>query len=247
VLTSASLLEIADLEKGCTAVQILPEIAKVAKHVTVFQRTPNWVVPRLDAPVSATWRNIYRYVPGVMARKRAALMDFREWTHGFVEGADSHASNFFTSMSKEMLQKQLPDRPDLREKLIPKYHLGCKRIIISDDYFPALGQDNVTLETRPIKNIEGNSVKVAGDNGEIVSARDDYDLLVCATGFQTVDFMHPIQLYGKNGRHIGDVWKEGAKAFYGITVEDMPNFGAMPYSAMSLYPRYRQSVPNPLF
>ena len=74
----------ADDMVGCTAVQILPELAKVAEHVTVFQRTPNWVVPRADAPVSATWRNIYKYVPGVMARKRAALMDFREWTHGFV-------------------------------------------------------------------------------------------------------------------------------------------------------------------
>ncbi|KAF2445185.1 FAD/NAD(P)-binding domain-containing protein [Karstenula rhodostoma CBS 690.94] len=212
---------------GCTAVQILPEIAKVAKHVTVFQRTPNWVVPRLDAPVSATWRNIYRYVPGVMARKRAAIMDFKELAYAFVASADSDVSKMFTSMSKEMLRNQLPNRPDLHEKLIPKYQLGCKRIISSDDYFPALGQDNVTLETRPIDHIEGNSVKVFGSNGEIVSAQDNYDLLVCATGFKTVDVMHPIQLYGKNGRHIGDVWKDGAKAYYGITVEDMPNFGML--------------------
>ncbi|KAK7192712.1 hypothetical protein PSPO01_01420 [Paraphaeosphaeria sporulosa] len=219
--------KIALVGNGCTAVQILPEIAKVAKHVTVFQRTPNWVVPRLDAPVSKTWRNIYRYVPGVMARKRAALMDFRELTHGFVASADSDVSKMFMSMTKEMLQNQLPNRPDLHKKLIPKYQLGCKRIIISDDYFPALGQDNVTLETRSIDHIEGNSVKVANADGEIVSAQDDYDLLVCATGFKTVDFMHPIQLYGKNGRHIGDIWKDGAKAFYGITVEDMPNFGML--------------------
>ncbi|KAL1609978.1 hypothetical protein SLS60_001643 [Paraconiothyrium brasiliense] len=203
------------------------EIAKAAKHVTVFQRTPNWVVPRLDAPVSATWRNIYRYVPGVLARKRAAIMDFRESTYGFIESADSNMSKLFMSMSKEMLQRQLSDRPDLQGKLIPKYQLGCKRIIISDDYFPALGQDNVTLETRPIKSIEGTSVKVASDDDEIVSARDDYDLLVCATGFKTVDFMHPIQLVCKDDRHIGDVWKDGAKAYYGITVEDMPNFGML--------------------
>ncbi|KAL5418090.1 hypothetical protein PMIN03_001321 [Paraphaeosphaeria minitans] len=219
--------KIALVGNGCTAVQILPEIAKVAKHVTVFQRTPNWVVPRLDVPVAKTWRNIYRYVSGVMTRKRAALMDFRELTHGFVASADSDMSKSFTSMSKAMLQNQLPNRPDLHEKLIPKYQLGCKRIIMSDDYFPALGQDNVTLETRPIDRIEGNSVKVADANGEIVSAQDDYDLLVCATGFKTVNFMQTIQLYGKNGRHIGDIWKDGAKAFHGITVEDMPNFGML--------------------
>ena len=122
-------------------------------------------------------------------------------------------------MSKEMLVQQLPNRPDLHEKLTPKYQLGCKRIIISDDYFPAIGQDNVTLETRPISSIDGHSVKVNDPNGYPVSARDDYDLLVCATGFKTVDFMHPIKLTGRNSRSIGEVWKDGAQAFYGITVE----------------------------
>ncbi|EME45127.1 hypothetical protein DOTSEDRAFT_70988 [Dothistroma septosporum NZE10] len=218
--------KIALVGNGCTAVQILPELAKVAEHVTVFQRTPNWVVPRADAPVSVAWRNIYKYVPGVMARKRAALMDFREWTHGFVADANSDTSKMFTEMALQMLKDQLPTQPDLQEKLTPKYQLGCKRIIISDDYFPAVGQDNVTLETRPISNIDGHSVTVF-ENGESVTARDDYDLLVCATGFKTVDFMHPIKLTGKNDRPIGEVWRDGAKAFYGMTVEDMPNFGML--------------------
>ncbi|KAK4624563.1 FAD-binding monooxygenase ktnD [Fulvia fulva] len=219
--------KIALVGNGCTAVQILPELAKVADHVTVFQRTPNWVVPRADAPVSATWRNIYKYVPGVMARKRAALMDFREWTHGFVADANSDTSKLFAQMSKQMLEEQLPNRPDLHEKLTPKYQLGCKRIIISDDYFPAIGQDNVTLETRPISSIDGHAVKVHDPNGYPVPAREDYDLLVCATGFKTVDFMHPIKLTGKNNLPIGEVWKDGAQAFYGITVSEMPNFAML--------------------
>lgn len=201
--------------------------SKIAKHVTVFQRTPNWVVPRLDAPVSKTWRNIYRYVPGVLTRKRAALMDFRELTHGFVASPDSDISKLFTSMSKDMLQAQLPNRPDLHEKLIPNYHLGCKRIIISDDYFPALGQPNVALETRPISHISGTSIHVSSPSDGPVPTQEEYDLLVCATGFKTVDFMHPIQLSGQNGRSISDIWKDGAQALYGITVESMPNFGML--------------------
>lgn len=113
------------------------------------------------------------------------------------------------------------------EKLTPEYNVGCKRIIISDDYFPALGSNNVTLETRPIHSIERNAVKVVDDQGQPTVTEDDYDLLVCATGFKTVDFMHPIQLYGKGGKKIGDIWKDGARALYGMCVESMPNFGML--------------------
>lgn len=113
------------------------------------------------------------------------------------------------------------------KKLTPEYNVGCKRIIISDDYFPALGSDHVTLETRPIHSIDGNAVKVVDDKGRPTVTEDDYDLLVCATGFKTVDFMHPIQLYGQGGQKIGDIWKDGARALYGMCVESMPNFGML--------------------
>ncbi|CAK4032395.1 Baeyer-Villiger monooxygenase [Lecanosticta acicola] len=219
--------KIALLGNGCSAVQILPEIAKVAKHVTVFQRTPNWVVPREDAPVSPLMRGVYKYVPGVMARKRAALMDFREDQHDFIKNSDGDLAKLYRDMSLQMMQTQLPNRPEMWEKLTPNYNIGCKRIIISDDYFPALGRDNVTLDTRTIHSVEGNAVKVVGENGQPVAAEDDFDLLVCATGFRTVEFMHPIQVYGKNGQYIGDIWKDGAKALYGMCVESMPNFGML--------------------
>ena len=132
-----------------------------------------------------------------------------------------------TGVETDRIPDQLPNQPEMWEKLTPKYNLGCKRIIISDDYFPALNQDNVSLETRPIHSVEGHSVKVVGDNGEPTVVEDDYDLLVCATGFKTVEFMHPIQLYGKDGHALRDLWKDGAQAFYGICVEDMPNFGML--------------------
>ncbi|KAF2215506.1 hypothetical protein CERZMDRAFT_35835 [Cercospora zeae-maydis SCOH1-5] len=220
--------KIAMIGNGCTSVQILPEIAKVAKHVTVFQRTPNWVVPRLDAPVSPMMRTVLRYVPGVMARKRAAQMDFREDTHGFISQKDETLAQMFTDAHKQMLEAQLPDRPELWDKLTPKYKLGCKRIIISDDYFPAIARDNVSLETRSIDSIQGRQVKVKGDNGEVVdSLEGGYDLLVCATGFKTTQFLHPIEFTGLNGRALSDVWKDGAQALYGMTVEDIPNFGML--------------------
>lgn len=161
-----------------------------------------------------------------MARKRAGQMDFRETTHDFISNSNSPLAAMFTDASKEMMKQQLPDQPDMWKKLTPNYNLGCKRVIISDDYFPALGQDHVALETREIHSVDGRSVKVAGGNGEPANL-DDFDLIVCATGFKTVDFMHPIKLLGKGGRHIDEVWKDGAKALYGMTVEDMPNFGML--------------------
>lgn len=153
-------------------------------------------------------------------------MDFRESSHGFIADSSSPIATMFTDASEQMMKQQLPDQPDLWKKLTPTYNIGCKRIIISDDYFPTLGQDNVALETREIHSVDGNTVKVTGESGEPVKT-EDFDLLVCATGFKTVDFMHPIKLTGKNGRPVNEVWKDGAKALYGMVVEDMPNFAML--------------------
>jgi cation diffusion facilitator CzcD-associated flavoprotein CzcO len=87
---------------GCTAVQILPEIAKVAEHVTVFQRTPNWIVPRNDAPVSALQRGIYKYVPGALSLTRGAWMEIREYAHNIVKSGDTDLSHMMDKMAREV-------------------------------------------------------------------------------------------------------------------------------------------------
>ena len=90
------------------------------------------------------------------------------------------------TLHKQKLEAELPNRPDLWEKLTPDYNPGCKRIIISDDYFPALALPNVDLETRAIDSIDGNKFNVKDENGTVVTVEPDFDLLVCATGFKTV-------------------------------------------------------------
>ena len=154
-------------------------------------------------------------------------MDFREAFYDGVVDGESALAKDLRKMCIDQMHEALPGREDLWEKLTPKYNPGCKRVIISDDYYPSLTLPNVSLETRPIHSISGHAVNVAGDNGELVAAGDDFDLLVCATGFKTVDFMHPISMYGRNGRALGDVWKNGAQAYYGTCIEDMPNFGML--------------------
>lgn len=154
-------------------------------------------------------------------------MDFRESTYSFISDSQSEMAIMSKDASIDMMHKQLPDQPELWEKLTPKYSIGCKRIIISDDYFPTISQPNVDLETRPIAKIDGRSITVAGSSGEAEVVESDYDLLVCATGFNSLDFMHPISMHGRGGRSLSDVWKGGARAFKGISVEDMPNFAMM--------------------
>lgn len=233
---------------GCTAVQILPElVAGGAKSVTLFQRTPNWVVPRADGPVSPFWRNIYKYVPGVLARKRATQMDFREEQFQFINYSNPEMAEAYMAAHREKLAEYLPGRKDLWEKLTPKYGLGAKRLIISDDYFPTLARENVFLETRGIERIEGNRILVRdeeeGRETNIVdslpssssssSSSDDegFDLLICATGFLTTSFLHPLTLTGPSGIPLSSTWSStssaGPQALYGITVPSLPNFAML--------------------
>jgi cation diffusion facilitator CzcD-associated flavoprotein CzcO len=208
---------------GATAAQIIPEIAKVCKNLTVFQRTPNWVIPRDDKPISPTMQAVYKYVPFARRRYRAALMDFRESFFDVVFDTHSPVHEFMMSVSKEHMAAQLPgDRyAKLREQLQPHYAVGCKRVIITDDYFPTFTKENVVLETSPIKEITPNGVAVEG--GE----EHHFDLLVLATGFKTTQFMYPIRIYGSEGKSIEDIWASGASAYLGMTVPSMPNFSML--------------------
>lgn len=146
-------------------------------------------------------------------------MEFREGFHDAVFDDESEYAQMIRNWCADMLKSQLANKPELWETLTPTYAPGCKRVIISDDYYPALARDNVDLETRRIERITEKGIKIAG-RGE-----EEYDFIILATGFKTVDFMYPIQVYGANGRPVSDVWKDGAKAYYGVTVEDLPNFG----------------------
>ncbi|KUJ06745.1 flavin-binding monooxygenase-like family protein [Mollisia scopiformis] len=208
---------------GATAAQIIPEIAEACKSLTVFQRTPNWVVPREDKPISPTWQSIYRYVPFIRSRYRASLMDYRESFFDVVFDTKSPVHDFMMSTSKDHLATQLPGEKHehLREQLQPHYAIGCKRVIITDDYFPTFARSNVQLETTAIEEITENGVKVQGGN------EHELDLLILATGFKTTQFMYPIKIFGSNGTPIEEIWKSGASAYLGMTVPSMPNFSML--------------------
>jgi cation diffusion facilitator CzcD-associated flavoprotein CzcO len=205
---------------GATATQIVPEVAKTASHLTVYQRTPQWIIPRDDKPVHPAQKALLS-IPFFRNCKRAFMMLYREMSHDFVVKSDARNSQEVRELAIGHIKKGLPDKPELWDVLTPSYPPGCRRILASDDYYPALGRDNVKLDTRNIQRITETGIQTA--DGETT----DFDLIVYATGFRTVEFLHPIKVCGAGGRELAEIWDGGATAYYGVTVEQMPNFGLL--------------------
>lgn len=149
------------------------------------------------------------------------MMFYRELSHNAIVKTDSTFARWLRDMGTTHIKKGLPDKPEMWETLTPTYPPGCRRVLSSDDYYPALNKEHVSLETRAISRITETGIETA--DGE----HTEYDLIVYATGFRTVEFLHPIKVYGAGGRDLADVWNGGATAYYGVTVEDMPNFGIL--------------------
>ncbi|KAH6625729.1 flavin-binding monooxygenase-like protein [Boeremia exigua] len=199
---------------GATAAQIIPEILPVVKDLTVYQRSPNWVIPRDDAPVPAWQRTLYSWVPPLRWRKRAAMMDFRESFHAAVTDGSSAFADLLRTLCGDMMRRQIPDRPDLWEKLTPTYNPGCKRVIISDDYYPALASPKTTLETTAIARITPTGIEMRD------GTHHAHDTLVLATGFHTTTFLAPLHITGPHGVPLPPTAPE---ALYGTSIPGLPN------------------------
>ncbi|KFY14415.1 hypothetical protein V492_02637 [Pseudogymnoascus sp. VKM F-4246] len=205
---------------GATAAQIIPEVSKVCENLVIFQRTPNWVVPRADEELGPIIRSMFKYVPGLRARYRAILMDVREDFFDTNMRKNTTENDHVRDWAISLLKKQIPNRPDLWAKLTPNYSPGCKRILMTDNLLPSLAQPQVFIETTPIQRITPNGIEVDGKEHEL-------DILILATGFRATEFMYPIKIRGTDGRSLEDIWRGGAQAFRGVTVESLPNFGML--------------------
>ncbi|EXJ75499.1 uncharacterized protein A1O5_00005 [Cladophialophora psammophila CBS 110553] len=213
---------IAIIGTGATTAQIAPEVAKLASQLTICQRTPAWVIPRHDKKISDWMQMLFAYFPPARWRVRAEAMDFRESFHSAVTQSDSAYANLMRSMNYNLLREQLPNRPDLWEKLSPNYHPGCKRTVISDDYYPTLLRKNVKLETHKIVRFTTDGIRFEGHD-----SAEKFDLIVLATGFDTFSFLSPIKITGRNGRPLEEIWAKAAYAYKGVTAPDLPNFGML--------------------
>lgn len=208
-------------------------MAKIASSVVVFQRSPNYVTPREDATIPAWRQAMYRYLPFVRKQYRASLMDIREEYWKVLVDTDSEAHAMVKSVSSDLLNKQLPgeDRTELRRVLTPNYPPGCKRILISDDYYPALGQPHVTLETAAIEEVNAEGIRISSgwnsSRGQHESQTHAVDVIVCATGFQATQFLSPMHVEVPGQATLAERWSKGAYAYKGMTVPKLPNFAVM--------------------
>ncbi len=206
---------VAVIGTAASAVQLIPQIAQRARQVTVFQRTPNWIIPRRDRAFTERQKRWLRN-PLIGRSYRVLLYWQREmqrlsFNHGTLP------AKLAVRMAEQHLRRHVPD-PALRQVLRPDYQFGCKRVLVSDDYYPALMQPNVALITTRISHITPDGVMTA--DGALHAA----DAIVCATGFNVTGLAAMIDFRGQSGQSLGAAWSEGAQAYHGMTVADFPNF-----------------------
>ncbi|KAK5950133.1 hypothetical protein OHC33_008848 [Knufia fluminis] len=215
--------KVAIVGTGSTSAQIVPEIAKEVAHLTVCQRTPGFVIPRHDHELPQWQRFLRSYLPPLRKRIRAEAMNFRELFHQAVTQADSPYADFMRQMNNGLVEKQLGHRPDLQEKVKPRYNPGCKRTVITNDYYPTLARDNVDLKTAHIERVTEDGIKFEG-----IDEVKKIDVLILATGFDTFNFLGDLHISGLNGQTLDEIWPGGvAKALKGIMIPNVPNFGML--------------------
>lgn len=200
---------------GASAVQIVPAIAQYVGSVSVFQRTPHWVLPRLQRPVTGLERALYRVVPGSRKAMRGAVYGSHELA--IAAFLKPEYMSGLRSLARWHLNRQIHDRT-LRAQLEPTYQLGCKRILMSSDYYPALERRNVTLVAERVDAIVPEGIRTT--DGRVHPA----DVIVYATGFKTAEQFAAQRLVGKNGIPIQELWKDGPEAYFGLAVRGLPNY-----------------------
>lgn len=199
---------------GASAVQFVPEIAERVTALHVFQRSAPWVLPRSNRSRSAAERSAYRAVPGLQRALRAAVYWGRECAMiGFASSRVMRAAGLLARLH---LRRQVPE-PELRAALTPGYTMGCKRVLRSSDFYPALRRPNVDLVTAPIREVCPRSV-VGADGTE-----REVDTIIFGTGFAVADPPVARRLRGRDDRLLADEWSPRAQAYLGTTVAGFPN------------------------
>jgi cation diffusion facilitator CzcD-associated flavoprotein CzcO len=193
----------------------VPEIVRKVEKMVLFQRTPNWFFPRNDKPYSDFSKWMFRNVGGAMRLHRWMIyLSLESRFLGFKQ--DSAIARYLKKQLLDFLKTSIPDEK-LRASLTPDYPVGCKRIIISDDFLPAIQKPNVHVDVSGIASFTENSViDKTGQEHRV-------DTVIYGTGFEATEFLVPIEVTGKNGVSLNQAWQEGAEAYQGATVSGFPN------------------------
>ncbi|MFC9659856.1 flavin-containing monooxygenase [Nocardia sp. NPDC127606] len=211
---------VAVIGTGASAIQFVPEVQQQAEKLTLFQRTAPYIIPRPDREFSARHHRVFEKLPVTELAERGT------W-YGVVEGLSvawvysKPLSAAIKAVSKWHMRRQTKAKPGLFEKVWPDYPVGCKRILFSDNYLPALTEPNVEVTTERIAEITSSGVRTA-------DGRDhEVDVIIWGTGFTSTEFLAPMTITGAQGRELTQEWDSGAHAYYGMTVPRFPNLFIM--------------------
>jgi cation diffusion facilitator CzcD-associated flavoprotein CzcO len=207
---------IAVIGTGASSIQFVPQIAPSAERLYLFQRTPAWIVPRIDFPIDEKWKRRFRRFPLVMRVFRQYIFWRQEFrVLGFL--GNRFVRGKATEIATRHMQRSISD-PKLREALTPRYELGCKRVLVSDDFYPTLRRENVELVTSGIAEVCEHSIVTAE------GVERPIDVLILGTGFRATEPLIGIRIVGRGGVEIHDAWRERMSAYLGVTVSGFPNF-----------------------
>jgi cation diffusion facilitator CzcD-associated flavoprotein CzcO len=211
--------QVAVVGNAASAIQFIPQIAPEAGRLRIFQRSPNWMLPRRDRAYGEEEKQRFARFPLL-----AKLYRWWIWLQHEIRfpafRRNAIVSRWLARMAEQNMREQISS-PELRRALVPDYPVGGKRILISDDYYATLGRDDVELVTSPIDRLREDGILTR--DGTVHPA----DVVILATGFESTAFLAPMAIEGLGGRALTDEWKEGARAYLGMTVAGFPNFFMM--------------------
>ncbi|WNG54031.1 NAD(P)/FAD-dependent oxidoreductase [Archangium gephyra] len=206
---------VAVIGTGASAIQFVPQIAPRVKQLFLYQRSAPYVLPKPDRAYGWLERALFSRLP-------ASQLGSRWWTYWQYESrvlvfeGPAWVSGILERRFHRHLERSVPD-PRLRQTLTPTDPIGCKRVLLSNDYYPALTRPNVEVVTEGIREVTRHGlITVDGKEREV-------DALIHGTGFQATDFLAPMRITGRGGRELNAAWREGAEAYLGLTVSGFPN------------------------
>jgi cation diffusion facilitator CzcD-associated flavoprotein CzcO len=206
---------VAVIGTGCSAIQVVPAIQPIVEHVDVYQRSPGWTIPRMDFAYSERAKRLFERFPILQRLDRASIIAFHEL--GAAALTDKPwLRPPFRALARRQINKAITD-PELLRKVTPTDELGCKRIMLTDDWYPTLTKPNVELITDAIATVTARGIRTR--DGQERAA----DVVVLATGFETHGFVAPMEVVGADGRTLADEWSEVPRAYLGLSVPGFPN------------------------
>jgi cation diffusion facilitator CzcD-associated flavoprotein CzcO len=206
---------VAVLGTGASAIQFVPRSREAAAQVTVFQRSAPYVVPKVDRGYTDAHRAAFRKVPGFAAAMRGSIWELTE-LFGLALTKVAPLARALQALASANLKRHIKD-PALRAKVTPDYPIGCKRVLFSSAWYPALASDNVYVETDAVAEVMTTGVGTA--DGRL----HEVDVIIYGTGFKATEFLAPMTISGRHGLNLHSEWAEGARAHLGMAVPGFPN------------------------